>query len=56
MRTGKEAVPTQVRLAPEVHQWIKVESQRLDRSQNWLINNLLQQARAAAMTPKVVTQ
>ena len=46
-RKAKPAVPVMVRLNPDVHMWIKNEADRIDRSANWVINNLLTQASLA---------
>ena len=48
MPTGKETVPLQMRIPPDLHQWIKIESAKLERSQNWLLNNLLREAKQRA--------
>lgn len=40
--------PVQARLTPENNQWLEERKQAEDRSANWVINNVFDQARARA--------
>lgn len=45
--------PVQVRMKAEMHQWIHAQAQAQERSANWIINRVLEQARAQQpTTPK----
>jgi predicted HicB family RNase H-like nuclease len=36
--------PVQIRLKEKVHQWVKQQSDEQDRSANWVINKILDEA------------
>lgn len=38
--------PVQVRLKPELHQWVHQQAKTQERSANWIINKVLEQASA----------
>ncbi|MBS0343414.1 MAG: hypothetical protein JSS56_23155 [Proteobacteria bacterium] len=38
--------PVQVRMKAETHRWIHEQAQAQERSANWIINRVLEQARA----------
>ena len=38
----------QHQVRPEVHQWIKEEARKLERSQRWFVNKLVEDAYARA--------
>jgi predicted HicB family RNase H-like nuclease len=44
--TSAQTKPVQLRLKPELHQWVQVEATKLERSANWLINKVLADAKA----------
>jgi len=37
--------PVQLRLRPELHEWVRVEAAKIERSANWLINKVLAEAK-----------
>lgn len=46
------AKPVQVRLKPELHEWLHDQAQAQERSANWVINKLIEEARANAKQTK----
>ena len=48
--------PVQARLTPENNQWLEERKQAEDRSANWVINNVFDQARARAQQTQGATQ
>ena len=45
--------PVQVRLKPELHAWIHAQAQAQERSANWIINKVLEEA---SIQPQQQTQ
>lgn len=39
------AKPVQLRLKPELHEWVHTLAQAQERSANWMINKMLEDAR-----------
>lgn len=48
--------PVQARLTPENSQWLQERKEAEDRSANWVINNVFDQARARAQQTQGATQ
>ena len=46
------AKPVQVRLKPELHEWVHSQAQDQERSANWVINKVLEEARAKTLQPQ----
>lgn len=44
--------PVQVRLKYELHEWVHQVAQTQERSANWVINKLLEEAHAKAQQPQ----
>lgn len=42
------AKPVQLRMKPELHGWVHAQAQAQERSANWIINKLLEEAHARA--------
>ena len=52
----KDVQQVQLRLPVEVHQWLKAEGLRQERSVNWLITKLLAEAKAKSEATSEVPQ
>jgi predicted HicB family RNase H-like nuclease len=52
----KDVQQVQLRLPVDVHQWLKAEGQRQDRSVNWLIAKVLAEAKAKCDEAKEVAR
>ncbi|MBO1007090.1 MULTISPECIES: hypothetical protein [Acidovorax] len=46
--------PVQVRLKPELHEWVHSQAAGQERSANWVINKVLEEARAKTLQPEGV--
>lgn len=42
------AKPVQLRLKPDLHEWVHKQAMAQERSANWIINKLLEDAKAQA--------
>ena len=50
-QTGSYSIkPVQVRLKPEIHEWVHQEAKAQDRSANWIINKVLETAKTQGVT------
>lgn len=43
--------PVQVRLKPELHEWVHAQAAAQERSANWVINKVLEDARSKTQHP-----
>lgn len=48
------AKPVQLRLKPELHEWVHAQAQAQERSANWIINKVLEDACARAKHANLV--
>ncbi|WP_086922269.1 hypothetical protein [Variovorax sp. JS1663] len=48
--SDKHLKPVQVRMKAETHRWIHEQAKAQERSANWIINRVLEQARLQQLT------